>query len=76
VAARHGQCLSGDVLGGLSQGGHAAMAFGQVMQREPDLRLRAPATISGPYELAGTDIPVLFDNRWTFADGTYLTFGC
>lgn len=69
-----GRRLSGDVfVSGFSQGGHAAMALGAAMlchypsldyrSAELCLRLRALAPISGPFDLAGTEIPGLFDGR-------------
>ena len=64
LVGRWGRRLSGDVLvSGFSQGGHAAMALGAVLPQAPGLRLRALAPISGPFDLAGTEIPGLFDGR-------------
>lgn len=76
LASREGQRLSNDVLiSGFSQGGHAAMALGQAMEHASGLRLRALAPISGPYDLAGTEIPALFDGRVDPLIGTfYLTY--
>lgn len=64
LASKQGQQLSSDVLvSGFSQGAHAAMALGPVLEHEPGLRLRAVAAISGPYDLAGTETPALWDGR-------------
>jgi acetyl esterase/lipase len=64
LASRLGQHLSSDVeVSGFSQGGQAAMALAPEVERTPGLRLRAVAAISGPYDLAGTELPALWDGR-------------
>jgi hypothetical protein len=64
LALLRGQALSSDVLiSGFSQGGHAAMALGPAVEHTRGLRLKALAPISGPYNLAGTELPALFDGR-------------
>ena len=76
LAQRQGQQLTSDVLvSGFSQGGQAAMALGHTMEHIPGLRLRALAPISGPYDLAGTELPGLFDGRIdSLIGGFYLTY--
>jgi acetyl esterase/lipase len=76
LAAQHRQWLSGDVLvSGFSQGGQAAMAAGQAIAHAPGLRLRALAAISGAFDLAGTEVPALFDGRVDPSAGAfYLTY--
>ncbi|HET6635941.1 MAG TPA: alpha/beta hydrolase [Streptomyces sp.] len=66
AAVRHGRHLTRDVYAtGFSQGGQVAMAVGRALQRgaEPYFRLRALAPISGPYDIAGAELPALFDGR-------------
>jgi predicted esterase len=48
---------------GFSQGGHAAMALGQALQRgaAPRLHLRALAPVSGVFDLQGAEIPAILD---------------
>src|SRR4051812_40024384 len=50
---------------GFSQGGHAAMALGQALQRRaaPRLRLRALAPISGVFDLQRAEVPAILDGR-------------
>lgn len=50
---------------GFSQGGHAAMALGQALQRRaaPRLRLRALAPVSGVFDLQRAEIPAILDGR-------------
>jgi len=72
LASLRGQQLSNDVLlSGFSQGGQAAMALGPVLAKAPGLRLRAVAGISGPYDLAGTEFPALWDGRVDPAIGAF-----
>ena len=65
-ARRHGRRLDSRVLvTGFSQGGHAAMALGQALQRRaaPTLRLRAIAPVSGVFDLQRAEIPAILDAR-------------
>jgi hypothetical protein len=77
AAGRLGQRLSQDVFAtGHSQGGHAAMAVGQQLQRTPGpWRLRALAPMAGPYDLSGT-IPTVLDADQTnpAIAGVYLSY--
>jgi hypothetical protein len=59
--------LSRDLfVSGHSQGGHATMALGQELERDPaGWRLRALAPMAGPYDLSGTALPVLLDPALT-----------
>ncbi|MFE9117948.1 alpha/beta hydrolase [Streptomyces sp. NPDC007172] len=67
TAARElGRPLTGDVYGtGFSQGGQVAMALGRALSRGADthFRLKALAPVSGPYDIAGQELPALFDGR-------------
>jgi acetyl esterase/lipase len=76
LAVRLQQSLSRDVLvSGFSQGGQAAMALGQALEPATGLRLQALAPISGPFDLAGTELPGLFDGRVDPLIGAfYLTY--
>ncbi|MFI6486017.1 alpha/beta hydrolase family protein [Streptomyces sp. NPDC050564] len=72
AADRLGRPLSGDVYAtGFSQGGQVAMALGRALEGGADrhFRLKALAPISGPYDLAGEEIPALFDGRVNDASG-------
>ena len=63
-ARSHGRRLDTRVLvTGFSQGGHAAMALGQALQRSaaPKLRLRALAPVSGVFDLQRAEIPAILD---------------
>ncbi|MDG4859432.1 alpha/beta hydrolase [Streptomyces sp. T-3] len=66
AAKQKGRTLGGDVYAtGFSQGGQVAMALGKELERGADrhFRLRAVAPVGGPYDLAGEEIPALFDGR-------------
>ncbi|WP_431043401.1 alpha/beta hydrolase [Streptomyces sp. P1-3] len=66
AAARHGRQLTQDVyVTGFSQGGQVAMALGHELDRgaDPRFRLRALAPVAGPYDLAGQEVPGMFDGR-------------
>ncbi|WP_328746896.1 alpha/beta hydrolase [Streptomyces sp. NBC_00285] len=66
AADRLGRPLTGDVYAtGFSQGGQVAMALGKALQQgaDPHFRLKALAPVSGPYDLAGQEMPALFDGR-------------
>ncbi|GGN57053.1 hypothetical protein GCM10011579_018910 [Streptomyces albiflavescens] len=72
AADRLGRPLSGDVYAtGFSQGGQVAMALGRALEGGADryFRLKALAPVSGPYDLAGEEIPALFDGRVNDASG-------
>ncbi len=61
-----GRRLGRDVMiTGFSQGGHAAMAFGEALQAgaDPYFRLRALAPVSGPYDVEHAEIPAGLDGR-------------
>ncbi|MEV5610422.1 alpha/beta hydrolase [Streptomyces sp. NPDC052225] len=73
---RLGRPLTGDVYAtGFSQGGQVAMGLGKALESGADrhLRLRALAPVSGPYDLAGEEIPALFDGRVNDTSGLFYT---
>ncbi|WP_189960893.1 alpha/beta hydrolase [Streptomyces violascens] len=79
TAARElGRPLSGDVYGtGFSQGGQVAMALGKALGQGADahFRLKALAPVSGPYDLAGQEVPALFDGRVNDTSGVlYMSY--
>ncbi|MFJ8307939.1 MULTISPECIES: alpha/beta hydrolase family protein [unclassified Streptomyces] len=79
TAARElGRPLTGDVYGtGFSQGGQVAMALGKALSRGADahFRLKALAPVSGPYDIAGEEMPALFDGRVNDTSGVlYLSY--
>ncbi|CAM5387394.1 hypothetical protein SXANM310S_05782 [Streptomyces xanthochromogenes] len=79
TAARQlGRPLTGDVYGtGFSQGGQVAMALGRALSRGADahFRLKALAPVSGPYDIAGQEMPGLFDGRVNDTSGVlYLAY--
>ncbi|MHA6765305.1 alpha/beta hydrolase family protein [Streptacidiphilus sp. PAMC 29251] len=64
--AGKGVTMDGKVLAtGFSQGATAALGLGRALQRGavPGLRLGALAPVSGPYDLAGAELPAAFDGR-------------
>ncbi|WP_328313176.1 alpha/beta hydrolase [Streptomyces sp. NBC_00442] len=66
AARKLGRPLTGDVYGtGFSQGGQVAMALGRALSQGADahFRLKALAPVSGPYDIAGQEVPALFDGR-------------
>ncbi|MFE0102279.1 alpha/beta hydrolase [Streptomyces sp. NPDC059009] len=72
AAAAQGRPLTGDLyLTGFSQGGQVAMALGRELGGHDQhggrggygYRVRALAPVSGPYDLAGQEIPALYDGR-------------
>lgn len=66
IAARRGGRLASRVLvTGFSQGGSAAMAIGNALQRgaDPGIRLGALAPVSGPYDLTGAELPGVFNGQ-------------
>jgi hypothetical protein len=66
LAARHGDQLDPGVLAtGFSEGGSAAMALGRALQhgQSPFFRLAALAPFSGPYDLAGAELPGVFNGQ-------------
>ncbi len=66
LAARHGYQLDPGVLAaGLSEGGSAAMALGRALQQgqSPFFRLTALAPISSPLDLAGAELPGVFNGQ-------------
>jgi predicted dienelactone hydrolase len=74
LAARHGDMLERGVLvTGFSQGGSAAMALGRALASGENsyLRLRALAPVSGPYDLAGAELPGLFNGQVAAAVAPY-----
>ncbi|MFG2723440.1 alpha/beta hydrolase [Streptomyces sp. NPDC048416] len=79
TAARElGRPLTGDVYGtGFSQGGQVAMALGRALSEGADahFRLKALAPVSGPYDIAGQEMPALFDGRVNDTSGVfYMTY--
>ncbi|MFT2017815.1 alpha/beta hydrolase [Streptomyces sp. 796.1] len=66
AATQHGRTLTRDVhVTGFSQGGQVAMAVGKELARGADrhFRLRSLAPVAGPYDIAGQELPALFDGR-------------
>ncbi|HET9973410.1 MAG TPA: hypothetical protein VFQ68_34620 [Streptosporangiaceae bacterium] len=66
LAARHGYQLDPGVLAaGFSEGGSAAMALGRALQQgqSPFFRLAALAPISSPLDLAGAELPGVFNGQ-------------
>ncbi|MGH4027975.1 alpha/beta hydrolase [Actinomycetota bacterium Odt1-20B] len=66
AAGAKGRPLTGDLyLTGFSQGGQVAMALGRELAQRGGhgYRVRALAPVSGPYDLAGQEIPALYDGR-------------
>jgi hypothetical protein len=66
LAARHGYQLDRGVLAaGFSEGGSAAMALGRALQQgqSPFFRLAALAPISSPLDLAGAELPGVFNGQ-------------
>jgi hypothetical protein len=75
IAAGRGARLDrGVLMTGFSQGGAAAMAVGRALQdhAEPGFGLQALAPVSGPYDLAGAQVPGIFDDQVDPAMATYL----
>jgi hypothetical protein len=73
-AARHHRVLDTDTLvTGFSQGGHAAMALGHLLQAGADshLKLRALAPMSGPYDIERAELPAMLDGRLDPATSNY-----
>ncbi|MFF8590323.1 alpha/beta hydrolase family protein [Streptomyces sp. NPDC015220] len=75
TAARSlGRTLTGDLyVSGFSQGGQVAMALGRAIEEGADrhFRLRALAPVSGPYDLAGVEMPALTDGRVNDTSGVF-----
>ncbi|MGH3410291.1 MAG: alpha/beta hydrolase family protein, partial [Streptosporangiaceae bacterium] len=66
IARRRGdRVASGVMVTGFSEGGATAMAVGRALQqdRQPGLRLRALAPVSGPYDLIGAQVPGMFNGQ-------------
>ncbi|MDR0346258.1 MAG: hypothetical protein LBI49_24690, partial [Nocardiopsaceae bacterium] len=66
IARSRGDKLAPGVLvTGFSEGGSAAMAAGRALQHGvvPAFRLRALAPVSGPYDLAGAQLPGIFNGQ-------------
>ncbi|MFI6943006.1 alpha/beta hydrolase family protein [Streptomyces sp. NPDC050418] len=66
--------LTGDVYAtGFSQGGQVAMALGRELStgHSRGFRLRALAPVAGPYDLAGEEVPALFDGRVNDTSGIF-----
>lgn len=74
LAARRGDQLDPGVLAtGFSQGGVAALALGHALQQgqSPYFRLTALAPVSGPYDLAGAELPGVFNGQVAEAVAPY-----
>ncbi|GAA4673296.1 hypothetical protein GCM10023324_28160 [Streptomyces youssoufiensis] len=74
AAARHGRTLTRDVhVTGFSQGGQVAMAVGRELSRGVDrhLRVRSLAPVAGPYDIAGQELPAIFDGRIDDSSAVY-----
>ncbi|MFF5717679.1 alpha/beta hydrolase [Streptomyces buecherae] len=66
ATARLGRALTGEVhVTGFSQGGQVAMGLGRALAHGADrhLRLRTLTPVSGPYDIAGQELPAIFDGR-------------
>jgi hypothetical protein len=65
ASRRDDKLASGVLVTGFSQGGAAAMAIGRALQQHtlPGYRLRALAPLSGPYDLAGAQLPGIFNGQ-------------
>ncbi|WEV25263.1 alpha/beta hydrolase [Streptomyces sp. 71268] len=66
ATARLGRALTGEVhVTGFSQGGQVAMGLGRALAHGADrhLRLRSLTPVSGPYDIAGQELPAIFDGR-------------
>jgi pimeloyl-ACP methyl ester carboxylesterase len=78
AAHRLGRPLTGDVYAtGFSQGGQVAMALGKALEQGTDhhFRLKALAPVSGPYDLAGQEVPGLYDGRVNDTSGVlYISY--
>ena len=75
LARERGEDLDRNVLvTGFSQGGAAAMAVGRALQDHPSpaFRLAALAPVSGPYDLAGAEVPGMFTGQVDPAMAAYL----
>ncbi|MPZ80874.1 MAG: hypothetical protein GEV28_10930 [Actinophytocola sp.] len=48
---------------GFSQGGQASMLVARALQRDPHFRLGAVASISGPLDIRGAELPAALDGR-------------
>src|SRR5581483_7285055 len=72
AASRHDTLRRGVLVTGFSQGGSAAMALGHSLQGSPGyFGLRALAPVSGPYDLAGAELPGLFNGQVSEAVAPY-----
>jgi hypothetical protein len=72
LAARGGVRLDRDVaVTGFSQGGHAAMLVGRALQGDAYFRAKAIASLNGPLDILGAELPAVFDGR---LDGRSATF--
>jgi hypothetical protein len=74
LAAWHGYRLDPGVLAsGFSEGGAAAMALGRALQQgqSPFFRLTALAPISSPLDLAGAELPGIFNGQVAAAVAPY-----
>jgi hypothetical protein len=73
AARRHRTLDPGTLVTGFSQGGHAAMALGRVLQdgADPRLRLRALAPMSGPFDIEHAEFPALLAGRLDPLIGNY-----
>ncbi|HEX6519751.1 MAG TPA: hypothetical protein VF070_06995 [Streptosporangiaceae bacterium] len=73
LAARQGDTLDRGVLvTGFSQGGSAAVALGRYLARgNSGFTVRALAPVSGPYDLAGAEVPGLFNGQLAAAVAPY-----
>ncbi|MBB5935805.1 alpha/beta hydrolase family protein [Streptomyces zagrosensis] len=66
AAAEHGRTLTRDVhVTGFSQGGQVSVAVARELSRGADrhFRPRSLAPIAGPYDIAGQELPAIFDGR-------------
>ena len=56
-------------LAGFSQGGHATLAAQRALEAQPSdgLRVRASASLAGPFDLAGISFPFALEGRSRFA---------
>lgn len=72
AGSRHDSLRRGVLVTGFSQGGQAAMALGRTLQGSHGyFRPRALAPVSGPYDLAGAELPGLFNGQVSEAVAPY-----
>jgi hypothetical protein len=71
AARRHRTLDDQTLVTGFSQGGQAAMALGRALQADPQLRLKALAPMSGPYDVEHAQFPATLSGRMDPAVSNY-----